>query len=112
MSRRARRNVTAACGDISCQARSQFVILASPLSAAPALFRGSGRLCVAREEERRVTEPPGTPPAAPRPRPGGRVAGQSYAPLAPAVAGGGSRFPLRDYSGVDDPALRATYVWW
>jgi transcriptional regulator with XRE-family HTH domain len=47
-----------------------------------------------------------------RPRTGGRVAGTTYAPQAPAEAGGGNVWPRRDYSDVEPRALRETYEWW
>jgi transcriptional regulator with XRE-family HTH domain len=56
---------------------------------------------------------PGTRVAgARRPRTGGRVAGQSYAPPAPKSAGKGSSWPFRDYTEVHPAALRETYEWW
>lgn len=52
---------------------------------------------------------PGTRVAgARRPRTGGRVAGQSYAPPAPKSAGKGSSWPFRDYTDVNPAALRET----
>src|SRR5215207_7986874 len=65
-------------------------------------------------KDRRVTQPP-SPPRRPRPvagttaraagarraRTGGRVAGTAYAPASPAEAGGGARFPYRDYTAVE-----------
>ncbi|MCZ2818036.1 helix-turn-helix domain-containing protein [Modestobacter sp. VKM Ac-2984] len=47
-----------------------------------------------------------------RPRTGGRVAGQAYAPPAPATAGSGYAWPFRDYSGVEPRPLREAYQWW
>ena len=41
-----------------------------------------------------------------RPRSGGRVAGQAYAPPAPAVAGSGYAWPFRDYADVEPRPLR------
>src|SRR5215211_7728681 len=90
--------------------------------AAPALFGGSGRLCL-RQKERRVTRPP-SPPRRPRTvagtraagvrqeRTGGRFAGTAYPPPQPAEAGGGARFPFQDYSGVEPRPLRESYEWW
>ncbi len=51
-------------------------------------------------------------PIEPRPRTGGRVAGQSYASPPPAEAGKGSGFPRRDYSDVRPRVLRETYAMW
>lgn len=47
-----------------------------------------------------------------RPRTGGRVAGQAYAPSAPATAGSGYAWPFRDYTGVEPRQLREAYQWW
>lgn len=55
--------------------------------------------------------PPDRPPDR-RPHTGGRVAGQSYAPEAPAVAGKGRKFPWRDYTDVTPATLRQAYEDW
>ena len=47
-----------------------------------------------------------------RPRSGGRVAGQAYAPAAPATAGSGYAWPFRDYADVEPRPLREAYAWW
>lgn len=47
-----------------------------------------------------------------RPRSGGRVAGQAYAPAAPATAGSGYAWPFRDYADVEPRPLREAYIWW
>ena len=47
-----------------------------------------------------------------RPRTGGRVAGQAYAPPAPATAGSEYAWPFRDYSDVEPRPLREAYQWW
>jgi hypothetical protein len=47
-----------------------------------------------------------------RPRTGGRVAGQAYAPSAPATAGSGYAWPFRDYTGAEPRQLREAYQWW
>ena len=47
-----------------------------------------------------------------RPRSGGRVAGQAYAPAAPATAGSGYAWPFRDYGDVESRPLREAYTWW
>lgn len=47
-----------------------------------------------------------------RPRSGGRVAGQAYAPPAPATAGSGYAWPFRDYADVEPRPLREAYEWW
>jgi DNA-binding Xre family transcriptional regulator len=73
-------------------------------------------------EEGRVAQPPPQPrraaaaghvAGARRVQTGGRVAGKSYAPLAPRLAGHGNRrWPNCDYSQVQPRPLREAYVWW
>ena len=50
--------------------------------------------------------------ASSRSRSGGRVAGQAYAPPAPATAGSGYAWPFRSYTDVEPRPLREAYEWW
>lgn len=47
-----------------------------------------------------------------RPRSGGRIAGQAYAPPAPATAGSGYAWSFREYASVEPRPLREAYQWW
>lgn len=51
-------------------------------------------------------------PGPARPRSGGRIAGQAYAPPPPATAGSGYAWPFRDYTDVEPRPLREAYTWW
>jgi DNA-binding XRE family transcriptional regulator len=69
-----------------------------------------------------VSQPPRSPtgadgtaddePSSARPRSGGRIAGQAYAPPAPAASGSGYAWPFRDYADVEPRPLREAYQWW
>jgi DNA-binding Xre family transcriptional regulator len=91
------------------------------LPAAPALSRGSGRLCLPGKDYS-VTQPPtsrrpgtaaGHVAGTRRAQTGGRVAGKTYAPEAPRLAGRGPhKWPALDYSHVEPRSLREAYIWW